>query len=410
MYADGKPIVEITDMSLRLTGLTREAIRRTWEARTRPAAPPAPLFDRDRILAFAIGKPSEAFGAPYPVFDRERVIARLPGPPYQFLDRITAIRAEPWTMVAGGEIEAQYDVPRDAWYFAADRQDRMPFAVLLEVALQPCGWLAAYIGSALTSEIDLSFRNLGGSAVQLGPVGRDAGTLTTAIRITRVSRSGGMIIQHYDFEVRAGGRPLYRGDTYFGFFSKRALADQVGIREAVPYAPGPGEIARAQRFGYPTEAPFPDERLRMIDRVEAFVPTAARTAWGSSGGSSTSTRGRGSSGPISIRTRSAPGPWAGIVAATAEGGRRGRWGAGRASGFESVGVGDPHRWTYRGQVLPADRRVTVQAVITAVDDRRRRLKADGLPGRRRARDLPRWAASRSGSRRGRDEIHAGLCR
>ena len=28
----------------------------------------------------------------------------------------------------------------------------MPFAVLLEVALQPCGWLAAYMGSALTSD------------------------------------------------------------------------------------------------------------------------------------------------------------------------------------------------------------------------------------------------------------------
>ena len=42
----------------------------------------------------------------------------------------------------------------------------MPFAVLLEIALQPCGWLAAYLGSALTSDADLSFRNLGGRAVQ----------------------------------------------------------------------------------------------------------------------------------------------------------------------------------------------------------------------------------------------------
>ena len=33
---------------------------------------------------------------------------------------------------------------------------------------------------------------------------------------------------------------------------------------------------------------------------------------------------------------------------------------------------------YRGQVLPGDRRVTVQAVVTAVDDRQRRLQADGF--------------------------------
>ena len=50
---------------------------------------------------------------------------------------------------AGGVIEAEYDVPPDAWYFAADRQDAMPFVMLLETALQPCGWMAAYLGAAL---------------------------------------------------------------------------------------------------------------------------------------------------------------------------------------------------------------------------------------------------------------------
>src|SRR5262249_6359793 len=152
----------------------------------------------DRILAFAVGKPSEAFGEPYRVFDRDRVIARLPGPPYQFLDRIVRVDAEPWRMVAGGEAEAEYDVPPDAWYFAAERQPAMPFAVLLEVALQPCGWLAAYLGSALTSPVDLSFRNLGGDAVLLRPVGPDAGTLTTRVRVAGVASSAGMILQHYD--------------------------------------------------------------------------------------------------------------------------------------------------------------------------------------------------------------------
>ena len=88
----------------------------------------------------------DAFGERYRVFDDERVIARLPGPPYQFLDRIVAVAGEPWVLTEGGSCEAQYDVPRDAWYFDAARAERMPFAVLLEVALQPCGWLAAYMG------------------------------------------------------------------------------------------------------------------------------------------------------------------------------------------------------------------------------------------------------------------------
>src|SRR6185436_19498141 len=180
----------------------------------------------DRILAFATGKPSEAFGEPYRIFDAGRVIARLPGPPYQFLDRVTGIRAEPWKIAPGAECEAQYDVPPDAWYFADNRQGEMPFAVLLEIALQPCGWLAAYMGSALTSEVDVSFRNLGASATQYLRVGPGIGTLTVRARLARASSSAGMIIQFFDYEVLAGRSLVYKGDTYFGFFPKVALQKQ----------------------------------------------------------------------------------------------------------------------------------------------------------------------------------------
>src|SRR5262249_16267560 len=160
-------------------------------------------FDTDRITAFAIGNPSEAFGDRYKVFDTDRKIARLPGPPFQFLDRIVSIRdGEPWKLAAGCVIEAEYDVLVDAWYFPAHRQPEMPVGVVLESALQPCGWLAAYLGSALTSDVDLSFRNLGGKATQFEEVTPQSGTLTTTVKITRVSQSAGMIIQHYDFDLR----------------------------------------------------------------------------------------------------------------------------------------------------------------------------------------------------------------
>ena len=79
MYADNKPIVEITDMSLQLSGMTRDKIRAIWQQSPASEQKPA-IFDRDRILAFAIGNPSEAFGEPYRIFDEKRGIARLPGP------------------------------------------------------------------------------------------------------------------------------------------------------------------------------------------------------------------------------------------------------------------------------------------------------------------------------------------
>ena len=38
----------------------------------------------------------------------------------------------------------------------------------------------------------------------------------------------------------------------------------------------------------------------------------------------------------------------------------------------------PHSWTYRGQVLPTDREVTVLLEVTKADDANRQLTANGF--------------------------------
>jgi 3-hydroxymyristoyl/3-hydroxydecanoyl-(acyl carrier protein) dehydratase len=382
MYADGKAVVEITNMSLRLTGATREEIERLWDLRRAGERPPTSLalFDRDRITAFAIGKPSEAFGDRYLVFDEERVIARLPGPPFQFLDRITEIRnCEPWVMAAGGEIVAEYDVPPGEWYFASNRQPTMPFAVLLEIALQPCGWLAAYLGSALSSPVDLSFRNLGGCATQFEAVGPDAGRLTTHVKITKVSTSGGMIIQNYNYRVTRAGRTVYEGDTYFGFFSKASLAQQVGIRDAKPYQPNAAEVRRGRSFPVPREAPFPDERLRMVDDIDLFIPDSGPLGLGYIRGSK-----RVNPADWFFQAHFFQDPvWPGslgleaflqllkIVAAE-------RWGADIHHPGQTMILGQPHTWVYRGQVVQTNGRVRVEAYLTGIDDATRTIRANGF--------------------------------
>lgn len=381
MYSDAKPVVEITNMSCRLTGLSRERVEALWKRQPGPRYDRRPaLYDHDRILAFAVGKPSEAFGTRYRVFDGERAIARLPGPPYQFLDRVVSIRnAEPWELAAGGAIETQYDVPPDAWYFGANRDQGMPFAVLLEVALQPCGWLAAYLGSALTSEIDLSFRNLGGSAVQLTPVGPEAGTLTTRVEITRVSSSGGMIIQNYDFDMTCGGQSVYRGDTYFGFFSKAALAQQVGIRDAELYRMSGDEADRGDGFDFPSERPYPDDMLRMVDRVDCFVPDGGSNGLGFIRGSMAVKPAAWFFKAHFYQDPVIPGSLGlesflqllKVVALE-------RWGWEPGAALETVAVGHKHDWVYRGQVIPTDQAVTVEAEVTSVDDERKFLAADGF--------------------------------
>lgn len=378
MFADGKPIVEITDMSLRLSGLSAERAAAVWANRQPPAeaAAPATGFGPERIRAFAVGRPSEAFGPPYRPFDAERRIARLPGPPYQFLDRITALAAEPWELRAGGTVTAEYDVPRHAWYFSASRQPVMPFAVLLEVALQPCGWLAAYLGSALTSDEDLAFRNLGGTATQHRPVPPDVGTLTTQVKITQVAQSAGMIIQHFDFAVAAATGPIYDGNTYFGFFTQAALRDQVGIKELTPFR----EVGRPPGHAPVHLAPpWPDARWRMLNTLEVLTFDGGPFGLGYAQGCMRVDPAAWFFAAHFYQDPVCPGSLGleslvellKMIAMS-------RWGADATTVFETPRLGRRHQWTYRGQVIPTHERVTVQAWPKTIDDDQREIVADGL--------------------------------
>lgn len=372
MIADGRPVVEMINMSVRLVGTNKETLERLWSI---PKGPEI-LYDDASITAFAVGKPSDAFGERYKIFDSERVIARLPGAPYKFLNRITRIEnAKPWVLEAGAVIDAEYDVPPDAWYFKSDRQPTMPFAVLLEVALQPCGWLAGYLGSALTSEEDLSFRNLGGEAILHKAVTPDMGTLTTTVTMTGVSSSGGMIIQHYTYTMACKGETVYEGTTYFGFFSKAALADQLGIHDAKPYVhSGPSESFLVSR-----QSPMPDEQWRMVDRVSCYCADGGPKGCGFIEGevdvdpSAWFFKAHFHQDPV----------WPGSLGLESfiqlmKVFALKRWGKGTCSRFESLSLGDKHRWIYRGQILPSDAKVTVKVCISEVDDARHLLRADGF--------------------------------
>src|SRR5262249_52450009 len=65
MCADGKPIVEITDLALQLTGTTREELERLWRSAARSQdsldRSRSPICTREQILAFATGLPSECY-------------------------------------------------------------------------------------------------------------------------------------------------------------------------------------------------------------------------------------------------------------------------------------------------------------------------------------------------------------
>jgi acyl transferase domain-containing protein/3-hydroxymyristoyl/3-hydroxydecanoyl-(acyl carrier protein) dehydratase len=397
MYADGRRIVLFKDMSMKMTGVVREEIEAVWEKAGLKAQGPIPntqclassirkpaIYGRDKILAFAVGKPSQAFGEPYKMFDQERVIARLPGPPYSFLDRVVTIEPQAWVLKPGGWIEAEYEMVSDAWYFEADRSSSMPFCVLLEIALQPCGWLAAYLGSALKSEKDLKFRNLGGHAVLNRVILPDKKTLSMRTRMTKVSEAGEMIIEHFDFEIFQDAEIVYSGDTYFGFFTEQALAQQVGIRgaEQQAYCPAADELQRSRSCNFENQAPYwpddpdlhlapsltmPAKALRMIDRIDTYVPKGGPEGLGFIHGvkevdpdewffkahfyqDPVCPGSLGIESFLQLIKFMAIDRWEDLV---------------DSHRFELI-TGEPHNWIYRGQVIPENKTVEVEAVVTKI--------------------------------------------
>jgi 3-hydroxymyristoyl/3-hydroxydecanoyl-(acyl carrier protein) dehydratase len=188
-----------------------------------------------------------------------------------------------------------------------------------------------------------------------------------------------MIIQSYDFEISDQFGPVYTGDTVFGFFSAESLAQQVGVRDAQPYQPDEGEVERAESFDYPHEAPFPEQKMRMIDRVEAFMPDGGPAGLGFVRGIMEVDPGEWFFEAHFYQDPVCPGSL-GLesflqllkVAAVK------RWGANALTTFETVALEEQHSWNYRGQIIPSNDRVTVEAVVSSVDDEQTLLKANGF--------------------------------
>ncbi|MDL1968814.1 MAG: type I polyketide synthase [Deltaproteobacteria bacterium] len=378
MFGDGRRIVMFKDMSIKMSGITREEIESAWKKKAG--------FDYDRILAFSTGKPSEAFGEPYKVFDEERIIARLPGPPYLFIDKITDIEPEQWALKPDGWIQAEYKVQPDGWYFKANRIPAMPFCILLEIALQPCGWLAAYLGSALKSKTNLKFRNLGGTAVLHHQVLPDSKLLTMRTRMTQVAEAGDMIIEHFDIQILQSDKLIYEGNTNFGFFTKKALAQQVGIIDADEraYKPDAGELKRSVSHVFaviPPLTPYdletasascmamPSKALLLIDEIETYICDGGTEGLGFIRGvkkvdpdewffkahfyqDPVCPGSLGIESFIQLIKFMAIDRWSHLA---------------ETHMFETI-TDKPHIWIYRGQIVPENKKIEIEAIVTKIQD------------------------------------------
>ena len=236
-------------------------------------------FGGASMLASAIGRPSQAFGEMYRRFDGPERTVRLPGPPYLFMSRVTRVDGVPQSMQDGIECEAECAVDSGAWFFEDNSTRLAPFCVLMEAALQPCGWLASYAGCASTCRQGLYFRNLDGAATVHDFVSPDAVALITRTRLTSLSRSGEVILVAFDAQSRIGDRPIFTVKTSFGFFPKSALESQTGLptadeerRRLVEPSDFHVDLKSKPARYFSGPARVAGGKLLMLDRVTGFWP------------------------------------------------------------------------------------------------------------------------------------------
>ncbi|MCA8901654.1 MAG: hypothetical protein KDA53_10425 [Hyphomonas sp.] len=366
--SDGKKVFYCPRFGIRL--------RRHWRERKQPVVPRliGPMKeshgDEETLLECADGAPSAAFGEMYRKFDSESIVARLPQPPYHFLTRVTSVSTRPGTGESGGVMTAEYDIPEDAWFFDENCNGQMPFAVLAEIALQPCGWLASHSGFALPG--GLRFRNLEGDGTLHREVIRTDRRLNIRSKLTNLSKAGPMTLVSFDVivETAAGDRVLDL-KTQFGFFPAAALARQAGLGPNKDYAAA---------FALPVQA-GPDEshglpmvsgKLRMVDRIDFYDPVGGAAGLGL-------IRGQQDIDPYAWYFKAhfyqdpvQPGSL-GLDALTQILSRM-VWLKGLAKGMKrphlsTLATSAPIKWSYRGQVTPEMKQVTSVMEIQSIERR-----------------------------------------
>jgi 3-hydroxymyristoyl/3-hydroxydecanoyl-(acyl carrier protein) dehydratase len=194
----------------------------------KPVDKPVLLNEKD-ITKFALGPVHECFGDEYKVFEG-RELSRQPNTDLQFISRVLEVRGERHHFVDKPTIIAEYDVPADAWYYEDNASPVMPYSILMEVALQPCGFLGAYLGSTLSvPDKDLFFRNLDGDGEMFFEVDLRGKMITNTCILVSHTNLAGTVLQRYEFELVVDGKLYYKGQSSFGFFTKEDLSSQAGL-------------------------------------------------------------------------------------------------------------------------------------------------------------------------------------
>jgi PfaB family protein len=276
-------VVHFHDLGLQL--IEKQPHERDAAGGAQLAAPRTPpLIDTAAIEEFARGSVAKGLGPEFAVFDTRRG-PRIPNSELGLISRVMSIDGTRHNFKSPAAIVSEYDIPADGWFLSENNYPTAPSAVLMEIALQPCGFLSAWMGSPLIfPDADLYFRNLDGKARLLREVDLRGRTVVNHGRLTSSTSIRGIILQHLSFTLSCEGEPFYEGEASFGYFTPETFATQTGldggqrvtrwIDEAGRPAPAPIAIntaAARDALARGPHARLARGRLTLLDEVQVVV-------------------------------------------------------------------------------------------------------------------------------------------
>ncbi len=194
-----------------------------------PTAPKPAQFGPDKISEFATGSLTKCFGEHYAMYENRKA-PRTPNGDLLLMSRILEVKGTRGEFNTKASLVAEYDVSEDAWFYQKNAAPEIPYSIIMEIALQPCGFLATFMGCTLIyPNLELCFRNLDSDAELLREVDLRGKTITASSVLTSVASSAETVIVQFDYELSVDQKPFYRGDTTFGYFTPKALANQIGL-------------------------------------------------------------------------------------------------------------------------------------------------------------------------------------
>lgn len=199
---------------------------------TRPA-----IFNESALQEFATGSIKACFGPEYAVYDNRRA-PRIPNGDLLLVSRVIEIQAERYKLAPGARMVSEYDMPYQPWFYRDNAYPTIPYSIYMEMALQLCGFLSAYLGSSLAfPELDFYFRNLDGQGTLYKDIDLSGKTITNTVHLLSSITLEGIILQKFAFQLDLAGDIFYTGEASFGFFTEQAMQNQTGLDKGKPTQP-----------------------------------------------------------------------------------------------------------------------------------------------------------------------------